>query len=175
MMNDETDIELPQALIDRLEKQDRSVAMLTPQVDRAIAAAAEEQFRVRGDGVSNELTEVNTPIPQTDHDELSPAGDAVSVPGQLAHALSRGTNRSARRPHRSAPWGLAAAAAAAVVFIVVALREPGLAGDFDGSGSIDVLDAFALSRELEQDPRFAANETVDSLMARIVALDGGAQ
>jgi hypothetical protein len=130
-MNEKTDIELPQALIDRLTEQDSAVAMLTPDIDRAIVAAAQAQFAARTD----------VPAPQR---------AAEWVPA----------------------WSLAAAAAAAFVFVVVAVRDPSLPGDYDGSGNVNVLDAFTLSRELSENPQFAANDTVATLMQRIVALDG---
>lgn len=129
-MNDDTNIELPQALLERLKEQDRSVAMLTPQTDRAVAEQARAQFAQRP---------------------------------------------SVRRRNYAPAWGLSAAAAAALVFVFFAAQEPPLPGDYDGSGSVDVLDAFALSRELTQNPQLAANDSVDSLMQRIVALDGGLQ
>ena len=162
-MNDETNIELPQALIDRLKAQDHSVAMLTAQADRNIAAAARAQFA---------RPQVNS----------AGTGAVVDVRTQSANAHRKDIHDSARALRKNArfrripaSWGLAAAAAAAMVFVVVTLRSPALPGDYDGSGSVDVLDAFALSRELAQNPQFAANDTVDSLMQRIVALDGGVQ
>jgi hypothetical protein len=150
MMNTETDTEpkLPEVLIERLRAHERSVAVLTPRTDRTIEQAARAQFAARA------------PAPAR---RLSPA------------------------------WGLSAAAAAAVVFVVVLIREPIVpdagrlepmpaaleqaraSGDYDGSGSVDVLDALRLSRELAENPQFAASDTVETLMQRIVALDGGVQ
>lgn len=133
-MNDETEIELPRALVERLRQQDRTIRALTPQVDRKVIAAAQSQFAERN---------ATQTVPHT--------------------------------AHQASAWGIAAAAAAALAFVVVTLRDPQLPGDYDGSGSVNVLDAFALSRELSENPQFAANDTVDSLMNRIVALDGGLQ
>lgn len=140
---------LPAALIERLRERDRAVAILTPQLDRMLEQQARAQFAAR---------------PQA----------------------------PARR--RAPLWGLSAAAAAALVFVVIAVREPMIAdqaplslprqtafeqmslpGDYDGSGTVDVLDAWQLSRALAQNPRLAANDTPDTLMQRIVALDRGVQ
>ncbi|HMB73026.1 MAG TPA: hypothetical protein VKQ06_05605 [Gammaproteobacteria bacterium] len=147
--NDDISEDLPSAVIERLAAGDRQVSILTPQVDRAVIQAARVQF-------------------------------------------------AARRPKRAlsaAPlWGLSAAAAAALAFVFIAVRTPlllerapldtpapaalqraAVASDYDGSGTLDVLDAFVLTRELARNPRFAANETVDDLMQRIVALEAGVQ
>ena len=129
-MNDETEFELPQALIDRLKEQDQTIAMLTPQVDRTLLTQAETQFAARP---------------------------------------------TVRRIRRAPVWGISAAAAAALMFVFIAVRSPTLPGDYDGSGSVDVLDAFALTRELADNPQFAASESVESLMQRVVSLDGGLQ
>jgi len=80
----------------------------------------------------------------------------------------------ASRPRRARlavmRWALPLAAAAALLIAVLVLRPFGLqraADDVDGSGRVDILDAFALARSQ------ADQESVDALAARIVSL--GAQ
>ena len=46
------------------------------------------------------------------------------------------------------------------------------AGDIDGSGSVDILDAFALARMDGNGPGALPQSEIDALVSRIVALDG---
>ena len=101
---------------------------------------------------------------------LTPRVDEAVRRQATAHFASRG----ARRRRVSPRWwaASAAAAAAAVAFIVLAhrpLHEIGAdahlaADDVDGSGRVDILDAFALARA------GAAQSQVDSLAERVVSL-----
>ena len=52
------------------------------------------------------------------------------------------------------------------------LRVASVANDIDGSGVVDILDAFALARMQAADRTPAAQAEVDALSMRIVALDG---
>jgi hypothetical protein len=87
----------------------------------------------------------------------------------------------ARRPHRLARMGrrrvLRIAALAAVlagVFLIVhpidRLRPARDANDIDGSGRVDILDAFSLAR-MRAAGRPVSQEQIDELAARIVSLD----
>lgn len=77
----------------------------------------------------------------------------------------------ATRPRRASKpilrWALPLAAAAAVLVAVLVVQPFGLlraADDIDGSGRVDILDAFALARSQ------ADQERVEALAARIVSL-----
>ena len=52
------------------------------------------------------------------------------------------------------------------------LRVASVANDIDGSGIVDILDAFALARMRAADRTPAAQAEIDALSMRIVALDG---
>ena len=52
------------------------------------------------------------------------------------------------------------------------LRVASVANDIDGSGVVDILDAFALARMQAADRTPAAQAEIDALSMRIVALDG---
>ena len=75
----------------------------------------------------------------------------------------------ATRPRRAPVlrWALPLAAAAAAVIAVLMLQPFGLqrsADDVDGSGRVDILDAFALARSQ------ADQDRIDALAARVVSL-----
>ena len=129
-MNTETEsIELPNDVVEGLKRLDKSVAVLTPAVDRRVTDAAAAHFAERPDR---------------------------------------------RRPARRR-WALAGSLAASLVVGVFLVRmqtgmEPAmLANDFDGSGAVDILDAFALARI---DEERVAQARIDALIADIVALNG---
>ena len=74
-------------------------------------------------------------------------------------------------------WASAAAVAAVaiVIFATTTLRHDAppaarLADDVDGSGQIDVLDAFTLARRNTEHPDPEAQARIEALLARIVAL-----
>jgi hypothetical protein len=115
--------ELPDLLVARLQRADRSQAIVDPRTDRVVIDDARRYF--------------------------------ASRPRRARLAVMR--------------WALPLAAAAALLAVLV-LRPFGLqraADDVDGSGRVDILDAFALARSQ------ADQESVDALAARIVSL--GAQ
>jgi hypothetical protein len=117
--------ELPDALVARLERADRSQAIVDPRTDRAVIDEARRYFLAA---------------------------------------------RPRRAPRPVIRWALPLAAAAALLIAVLVLRPFGLqrsADDVDGSGRVDILDAFALARS------HADQESVDALAERIVSL--GAQ
>ena len=133
MKSEPESIELPGDLIGEMERLDKSMAVLTPAVDRRITAAAAAHFRQR---------------PQ----RARPVARRWAMAGGLAASLVIG------------------------VFLVRMQTTPGsgpLANDIDGSGVVDILDAFALAR-INQGPPAAAQPEIDALMASIVALNGSA-
>lgn len=129
-MNTETEsIELPDDVAEGLGRLDKSVAVLTPAVDRRVTDAAAAHFAERPD-------------------RRRPARRRWAVAGTLAASLAVG------------------------VFLVrmqTGMEPAMLANDFDGSGAVDILDAFALAR---MDEERVAQGRIDSLIADIVALNG---
>jgi hypothetical protein len=123
--------QLPDELVARLRARERRVASLTPTVDRAIAAAAEQQFAPR-------------------------------------------RQRPAVRRRWQVPAAVAAAVALLALFIVSPYRSeltgPELADDIDGSGQVDILDAFVLARARAGDPDSISQERIDRIMNRVVSL-----
>lgn len=108
----------------------------------------------------------------------------------LTPAVDRAVETAARKqfaPRRSRTaaaqgWRYTAAAAAAVALIAVFITQPfspndadrrRLADDIDGSGRVDVLDAFALARSRANDPGAVSQSRIDALVASIVSLDTG--
>lgn len=99
--------------------------------------------------------------PQLSRDlaELVDAG--IDVPRELDDILLEAAGRALRPPRARAlglRYGLAAGAAAAVVALVVWLAgppgpaadtPPAVAADLDRNGRVDILDAFALARQLK--------------------------
>lgn len=128
--------QLPDALVERLRRRERTVSILRPDIDRAVIDAARSQFAGR---------------------------------------------RAPYAQRRS--WLIPSAAAAAAVvlvalFIVRPLPTPEpnlLADDVDGSGRVDILDAFALARARTGDPAAVSQARLDELTSQIVSLtDAGA-
>ena len=108
---------------------------------------------------------------------LTPAVDrAVETAARAQFAPRRSRTAAAQG------WRYAAVAAAAVALIAVFIAQPfapdealrpRLADDVDGSGRVDVLDAFALARSREGDPGAVSQNRIDALLASIVSLDSG--
>lgn len=108
---------------------------------------------------------------------------AILVPREIDGAILRparqqfATREVAYLPPIRNYWMTAAAAAAILiaVFTMTTLRYEAppaavIADDVDGSGQIDVLDAFALARRSAQHPEPAAQTRIEALLARIVSL-----
>ena len=131
MQQEHDDSELPAALIEDLARLDKSLAVMTPAVDRHLAEAARAHFGARPE----------------------------------------------RRRMTPGRWALVGSLAASLLVAVVLWRtESGvdpslLANDIDGSGVVDILDAFALARMAGEDRTPAAQERIDSLAMSIVALN----
>jgi hypothetical protein len=95
---------------------------------------------------------------------VDPRTDRAVIDGARRYFLAARPRR-ARRPVMR--WALPLAAAAALLGAVLVLRPFGpqrSADDVDGSGRVDILDAFALARSQ------ADQQKVDALAARIVSL-----
>ena len=131
-MKPETEsIQLPDDLVEALKRIDKSVAVLTPAVDRRVGEAAAAHFGAR---------------PQ----------------------------RVARLPRRWAITGTLAAGLMVGLFLARIQNdiEPQLlANDIDGSGVVDILDAFALAR-MNASLGGTTQDEIDALVLQIVSLNG---
>lgn len=131
MQQEHDDRELPAELIEDLARLDKSLAVMTPVVDRHLAEAARAHF-------------------------------------------GRRPERRRMTPQR---WALAGSLAASLLVAAVLWRtESGvdpnlLPNDIDGSGIVDILDAFALARMAGEDRTPAAQERIDALAMSVVALN----
>jgi anti-sigma-K factor RskA len=105
---------------------------------------------------------------------VTPAVDrAVEAAARAQFAPRRRANPGVRH------WRYAAAAAAAVALVALFIARPldftgvdrpRVADDVDGSGQVDILDAFALARTRAADPAAVSEGRIETLAARIVAL-----
>ena len=123
--------ELPGGLVREMQRLDRSLAVLTPDVDRKVAAAAADHFRDR---------------PET----ARPAGTRWAISGALAASLVIGVF---------------------AVRLQTGVERELPANDIDGSGVVDILDAFALARR-DRASAAASQAEIDALIREIVALKG---
>ena len=115
---------------------------------------------------------------------LSPEADRRIADAARTHFAQR--PRRARTAGRR--WAMAGSLAASLLvgvlfwrtytpvdppelMVATVARNP---NDIDGSGAVDILDAFALARMANANPTGTAQARVDALAARIVALDGTA-
>ena len=108
---------------------------------------------------------------------MSPDADRRIAEAARAHFGER--PRRARAAGRR--WAMAGSLAASLLVGVLFwraqtpvedLRVASVANDIDGSGVVDILDAFALARMQAADRTPAAQAEIDALSMRIVALDG---
>ena len=108
---------------------------------------------------------------------MSPDADRRIAEAARAHFGER--PRRARAAGRR--WAMAGSLAASLLVGVLFwraqapvedLRVASVANDIDGSGIVDILDAFALARMRAADRTPAAQAEIDALSMRIVALDG---
>ena len=131
MQQERDDSGLPAALIEDLGRLDKSLAVMTPAVDRRLAEAARAQFGAR-----------------PERRRMAPRRWAFA--GSLAASLTL-----------AAAWWLAEGGVDPTL----------LADDIDGSGVVDIRDAFALARMAGEDRTPAAQERIDALAMRVVALN----
>ena len=123
-------------------------------------------------------------LPDTLADALRRRESAPLLVPRLVDAaiLREARSHVARRERTFLPplryyWASAAAVAAVAIVILATttLRHDApsatrLADDVDGSGQVDVLDAFALARRETEHPDPEAQARIEALLARIVAL-----
>lgn len=105
---------------------------------------------------------------------LTPAVDRTIRASAEAQFAARQARPAARR------WHVPAAAAAALALVALFFARPfedsrvgvgSVADDIDGSGQVDILDAFALARSRQSGSANVSQDRIDALAARIVSLD----
>lgn len=142
---DETDDLLPRAIAARLAEE-RSIAILTPAADAAVLAQARAQF-------SGRRRRQSWAAPAAIAATIVIALTATVMLSQRRAAIIDGPATGGASASRDAPAASA------------------LADDVDGSGRVDILDAFALARADNDTPEGQAR--VAALASRIVSLDPG--
>ncbi|MCY4487177.1 MAG: hypothetical protein OXF11_08695 [Deltaproteobacteria bacterium] len=118
---------------------------------------------------------------------------AVMSPEADRHIAEAAKDHFADRPRRARPagfrWAMAGSLAASLLVGVLLWRTytpvgpadlrvatvASIPDDIDGSGAVDILDAFALARMARGDQAPAARAKVDALAMSIVALEGSAE
>lgn len=135
----------------------------------------------------NRPSDDNMHLPDTITERLARADRSVSIvsPGTDQAVLELARQHFSGRDQRTYPrperrWAVPAAIAASVLLALFVVRPAGLFGpitagpdDIDGSGQVDILDAFALARA-ESDAVAPVQADVDALVMRIVSLAGNA-
>ena len=148
---------------------------MQPDDDRTIAPGNEEDFDLSGELIQG-LARLDQSVAV-----LSPDTDRRIAEAARAHF-------GERRPGRVRPaarrWALAGSLAASLLVGVLfwrtytpmeTTRLAGVASvvdDVDGSGTVDILDAFALARVERGGRGAAARAKIDALAMSVVALDG---
>ncbi|HLF12028.1 MAG TPA: hypothetical protein VJA26_12510 [Gammaproteobacteria bacterium] len=123
--------QLPDEIVTRLRRSDRSQPIVDPRTDRAVLEQARAYFAARP--------------------------ERRSIAGRR-------------------PWAVGLAAAAMIVVALLVVRpidQLGFFGgrdDVDGSGRVDILDAFALARLRAADADSVSAARIDALAERVVAL-----
>ena len=139
ILSDEEELDLPGELIEGLVRLDRAVAVLSPEADRRISAAAGTQFSQRPRSIRR-------------------AWPRWAMAGSLAASLLVGVLFWRTYTPVDPPE------------LMVATVAP-IPNDIDGSGAVDILDAFALARMERGGVSAAVQVKIDALAARVVALD----
>lgn len=102
---------------------------------------------------------------------VAPRTDEAVVGAARAQFASRPRRAAVLRPRWAVPAGAVAAAILVALIVVRPFDAPRSADDVDGSGRVDILDAFALARmRAAQGESAATQERIDALAERIVAL-----
>jgi hypothetical protein len=123
-------------------------------------------------------------LPEALVERLKASERAVGMltPAQDREILEAAREQFAARPARPEirrRWHIPAAAAAAVALVALFVARPfdqagvevtRLADDIDGSGQVDILDAFALARSRAADADSVSQGRIDELTDRIVSL-----
>ena len=129
MSTESVSTDLPGQVVEELKRLDKSVALLTPVVDRRVAKATAAHFKHRPD-------------------TARPKKRRWAVAGTLAASLAVGVFLARTQTD---------------------MESAMLANDIDGSGVVDILDAFALARMSDG---AASQARIDALIGDIVALNG---
>jgi len=104
---------------------------------------------------------------------VDPRTDRAVLDAARAYFAQRPAMMARHRRRFAMPLG-AAAAVLLAVFVVTRSLGPesvALADDVDGSGRVDILDAFALARAARDDASGVAAARIEELGYRVVALD----
>ena len=103
---------------------------------------------------------------------VDPRTDRAVLDAARAYFEQRPAAAVVRRRRFAMPLGVAAAVLLAAVLVVQFYPGPGvLPDDVDGSGRVDILDAFALARAARDDAGGIAAMRIEELAYRVVALD----
>lgn len=127
---------VPVRLADALAKIAQRRVVVPPQVDEAVLAEARRHLRNLGE----------PPQPQR----------ADSFWAGIVRLVGKWIDRHVPQWHPVAPWAAVAAVLVAATFVTGVILWPGTPGlgqlakeDLNGDGCVDVLDAFALARQLK--------------------------
>lgn len=102
---------------------------------------------------------------------VAPRTDEAVLAAARAQFASRPRRAAVRRSRWAVPVGAVAAAILVALVVVRPFDAPRSEDDVDGSGRVDILDAFALARmRAAQGDSAATQERIDALAERIVAL-----
>jgi hypothetical protein len=103
---------------------------------------------------------------------VDPRTDRAVLDAARAYFEQRPAVPARHRRRFAMPLGAAAAVLLAVLVVHSFGPEPvALADDVDGSGRVDILDAFALARAARDDASGVAATRIEELAYRVVALD----
>ncbi|HJR70714.1 MAG TPA: hypothetical protein VKA43_11780 [Gammaproteobacteria bacterium] len=103
---------------------------------------------------------------------VDPRTDRAVLDAARAYFAQRPVAAARYRRRFAMPLGAAAAVLLAVLVVRSFGPEPvALADDVDGSGRVDILDAFALARAARDDASGVAAARIEELGYRVVALD----
>ncbi|HET8696464.1 MAG TPA: hypothetical protein VFO94_03200 [Gammaproteobacteria bacterium] len=102
---------------------------------------------------------------------VAPRTDEAVLAAARAQFAARPARAAVRRSRWAVPFAAAAAAILAAVLVLRPFDAPRSADDVDGSGRVDILDAFALARlRVAQGDSAVSQERIDRLAERVVAL-----
>jgi len=103
---------------------------------------------------------------------VDPRTDRAVLDAARAYFAERPVAAAPYRRRFAMPLGAAAAVLLAAVIVVQSFGpEPVARDDIDGSGRVDILDAFALARAARDDASGVAAARIEELGYRVVALD----
>ena len=182
--NEPEDVPVPPRLAEALAALHKERVFVPPQVDEAILAQARAHLRAgeRSLGQGSRLGPWNHPLTR-------PAGTLSPTGGEGTGEGARFMERRRARRRVLTPWLAAAASFALGAWVVQTLLHHNPAGpaslareDVNGDGRVDILDALALSRQIDRGAagRFDINgdgrvdqQDVQAVAAHAVKLEGG--